>query len=454
MRRKLVGATAWLALAVAAAPAAEPSIAQRVLADAHVMEYVRGLTTIGPRLTGTAGYRRAVDWAAAQLRTAGVTAVAVEPFTIPDGWERDTASARIVSPEPQTLRVAAVGWTPPTSGPVEAEIVALNDAAPENIAASAALVARRIVLLRPRDVAGGHGTLPARRRALDRALADAGARAILWADADRDNALAARDRTPGATTGAIPAALIAHDDADAIRRMLDRGPVRMALDLRCRVTQGPIEVGNLVSEIRGRERPDEWVIVGAHLDSWDVATGAQDNATGAAMVLEAARVITAQPRARRSIRFVLWGGEEQGQLGSNAYVRAHARELERWVAYLNSDAGSGSLIGWTAPGRRDVVEAAKRLVQPLLARVAPVAFDADMQYAFQSDGAAFIRAGIPTLDLNADDGPYEEIHHKTTDTVERVDERNVLAGAAAVAATAYAVADAPSRIAPRGHRTN
>ena len=120
------------------------------------------------------------------------------------------------------------------------------------------------------------------------------------------------------------------------------------------------------------------------------------------------------------------------------------------IAYLNTDAGSGALIGWTAPGRRDVAEAARRLVQPLLAPAVPVAFDASMQYAFQSDGAAFIHAGVPTLDLNADDRPYEEIHHKATDTIERVDEHNVVAGAATVAASAYAIADAPKRIAARG----
>jgi hypothetical protein len=456
MRRALAIA-AVQALALAAAPAAQaPSLARTVVADSRVMEYVRDLTALGPRLTGTAAYQRAADWAAAQLRASGVETVAFEPFTVPDAWERERASAQVVAPQSVPLRVAALGWTPSTPGVIEAEVVALADSSPGQTAGSGALVDGRIVLLPAGDSGGGtFSSATVRRRALDRALSKAGALAILAPELERDDELIAHDRTIGATTGALPVAQIVRDDADAIRRLLDAGPVRMSLELRNRVMPGPIAVNNVVGEIRGREQAGESVIVGAHLDSWDFSAGAQDNATGAAMVLEAARVVAAQPRpARRSIRFMLWGGEEQGQLGSSAYVRDHAADLDRIVAYLNTDAGSGTLLGWTAPGRRDVADAAKRLLQPLVAPVAPIAFDTSMQYAFQSDGAAFIRAGVPTLDLNADDTAYEEIHHKSTDTLDHVNARNVVLGAAAVAASAYAIADAPSRIAPRGRRVD
>jgi len=332
---------------------------------------------------------------------------------------------------------------------LEAEVVAVSDLAPEKIGALPSL-AGRIVLLPADDAGGSSATLTRRRRALDNALRDAGARAILSPDTERGNTLTARDRTFGATVGALPAAQIGRDDADAIRRFLAEGPVRIALELRNRITPGPVTVNSVIGSIRGREHPDEWVIVGAHLDSWDFATGAQDNATGVAMVLEAARAIAAaQERPRRSIRFALWGGEEQGQLGSTAYVRAHAAELDGCIANLNADAGTGRLIGWTSPGRVDVVDAVRPLVDALLAPTGGIAFDSSMQYAFQSDGAPFIRAGIPVLDLNADDSKYEDIHHKDTDTIERVDARNLAIGAAAVAATAFAIADAPRRIADR-----
>jgi Zn-dependent M28 family amino/carboxypeptidase len=212
----------------------------------------------------------------------------------------------------------------------------------------------------------------------------------------------------------------------------------------------------VIAELRGRERPDEWVLVGAHLDSWDFATGAQDNATGVAMVLEAARAIAAGQPPRRSIRFALWGGEEQGQLGSNAYARDHTSTLDRLVADLNSDAGTGRIIGWTAPGREDVIRAARPLTRSFLTELGAATFDDSQRYAFQSDGAAFVLSGIPTLDLNADDTAYEEIHHTGADTMARVDAHALAVGAATVGATAYAIADAPgpfaSRRRPKGLR--
>jgi hypothetical protein len=448
--RRVLALAAPLAVALAAAPRAQPPLAQSVIAGGRAYEYVRALTAIGPRVTGTAAYQRAAEWTAGALRGAGVDRVAFEPFTIADGWERERAGARIVAPVERALHVAALGWTPstPPEG-LEAEVVAVGELAPEKIAALRSL-AGRIVLLPAGDVGGNPATLTKRRRDLDAALRDAGARAILSPDSDRDNALSARDRTFGATVGALPAAQLGREDADAIRQLLERGPVRIALELRNRITPGPVTVNNVIAEIRGRERPGEWVIAGAHLDSWDFAAGAQDNATGVAMVLDAARAIAAATeRPRRSIRFAFWGGEEQGQLGSGAYVRVHAAELDGCIASLNADAGTGHLIGWTSPGRADVVDAVRPLLAPMLAGIGGIAFDASTQYAFQSDGAHFIRAGVPVLDLNADDSKYEEIHHKDTDTIERVDVRNLAIGAATVAVTAFAIADAPTRIAPR-----
>jgi hypothetical protein len=435
---------------VQALAAAEPQLAATVIRERHTIEYVRELTAIGPRLTGTASLERAARWAAEQLRAAGVVNVTLEPFTIADGWQREHAAGRIVAPVEQPLHLAALGWTPSTpDGGIVGDVVSIDRLAPDRITASPSRVAGRIVLLRDDEASGSADAVAQRHRALDVALRDAGALAILSPDPGA-NLLSARDRAAGATVGVLPAAQIGSEDARTIRRLLDRGVVRVAIELRNRVTPGPLQVSNVVGEVRGRERPDEWVIVGAHLDSWDVGPAAQDNATGVAMVLDAARAIAALDEPpRRSIRFALWGGEEEGQLGSTAYVRAHARELADCVAALNSDAGSGRLIGWTAPDRADVAAAVRPLLQPLQRAVGRIVFDTSTRYAFQSDGAAFIRAGIPVLDLNADDSHYEEIHHKTTDTLERVDAEQLTAGAAAVAATAYAIADAPARIAPR-----
>jgi Zn-dependent M28 family amino/carboxypeptidase len=274
--------------------------------------------------------------------------------------------------------------------------------------------------------------------------------AILSADSDADNELSARGFTFSTAIVVLPAAQVGRDDAESIRRALARGVVRISLELNNRITPGGAIVNNVIADIPGRDRAGEWVLVGAHLDSWDFGTGAQDNATGVAMVLEAARAIAALGQApRRSIRFALWGGEEQGQLGSTAYARAHSAELDRLLATLNADAGTGRTIGWTAPGRADLIRAVRPLTQDFLRELDAATFDESLRYAFQSDGAPFILAGIPTLDLNADDTKYEDIHHKAADTVDRVDARNLAVGAATVAATAYAIADAVGRLPPR-----
>jgi len=441
-------------VAVHATAAGEPQLAATIVRDRHTLEYVRELTASGPRLTGTAAFERAAQWAAQQLRAAGVAGVTLEHFTIPDGWERQHATARIVAPIERTLDVASLGWTPSTpDGGVVGEIVSIDSMTPDRIGSDPARVRGRIVLLRDDESAGPAEVVARRRRAIDVALRDAGALAILSPDPVGERLLSARDRAAGAAVGALPAAQITADDAQTIRQMLARGRVRMAIEVRNRLTPGPVSVSNVVGEIRGRDRPDEWVIVGAHLDSWDVGPAAQDNATGVAMVLDAARAIAALgERPRRSVRFALWGGEEEGQLGSGAYARAHSAELDDCVAVLNSDAGTGRLIGWTTPDRADVAAAVRPLLQPLQRAVGRIVFDTSMRYAFQSDGAAFVRAGIPTLDLNADDSRYEDIHHKATDTIERVDAQQLTAGAAVVAATAWAIADAPDRIAVRIRR--
>jgi hypothetical protein len=129
---------------------------------------------------------------------------------------------------------------------------------------------------------------------------------------------------------------------------------------------------------------------------------------------------------------------------------AHDRELANAVAVLNADGGAGRIIGWTTPGRDDVMARVRELAAAILTDLGAASIDRSMRYAFDSDGGPFIRQGIPVLDMNVDDSRYEEIHHKVTDTIDRVDARNLAVGAAATAVTAYAIADEPRRFAPRG----
>jgi carboxypeptidase Q len=433
-----------------ASAATAQELARASMTAGRALEYASELTALGPRVTGSASYQRAAEWAADRFRTIGLTGVVLEPFTLERGWERVSARARIVAPSERPLHVASLGWMPSTpEGGFDADVVALDRFSLDAIAARRALQGR-IVLLPDGDPPGAPAQAARTRSAVAVALRAAGVLAMLAADSDAGNQLSARGFGFTTAIGVLPAAQIGREDAQLIRDLLARGPVRLSLELINRTTPAAATAMNVVADLPARERSDEMVIVGAHLDAWDFGAGAQDNATGVAMVLEAARAIVAlHAPPLRTIRFALWGGEEQGQVGSTAYVRAHAPLLDRVVAHLNTDAGTGRVIGWTAPGRPEVIRAVRPLTQAALRELEADTFDDSLRYAFQSDGAPFIRAGIPTLDLNADDTKYEEIHHKAADTMDRVDARNLAIGAAAVAATAYAIADAPRPIAAR-----
>ena len=448
-RRKRCSVSAAFALAlglavVASARQQADAATIRRLKDSalngRAFSYVADLTrTIGARLSGTAAYERAAQWSADQFRNAGVTGVALERFTIPRGWERlERGQARITTPFDRPLILESFGWAPSLpDGGIEAEVI-LGD---QDMTASPERARGRIVFVT-------HDS-----RNLDRRMQEAGAAALLFPAGGPDDEIAARVRIFGGTIAPLPMALLTPDSVDILRDALRRGVTRIRMSYRNQVSDGPVAVSNVIAEIRGRERPDEFVVVGAHLDSWDSATGAQDNATGVAMVLEAARAIAALGRnPRRTIRFALWAAEEQGLLGSAAYVRDHEGELDHCVAVLNADGGTGRILGWTTPGRDDVMATMRELSRPLLADLRAAGVDKSMQYAFDSDGGPFIRQGIPTLDMNVDDDAYEQIHHKATDTIDRVDERNLATGAAVVAVTAYAIADASNRLAPRGPR--
>ena len=434
---------AAIVVSAAAGPAYDAGTARRLIQaslNGRAYEYTRQLTEIGPRLTGSAPYERAVHWSVQQFSALGLGSVRREPFSIARTWERERpARGRILSPVRQPLLIASLGWVPSTpAGGIEADLATVSI----RTGFDADDVRGRVVLVDAED--GGE---------FERRLAAAGAAALLFQDTDADNELAARVRRFGGGISALPAATIARDDVAMMRRLAKGGPVRVAIDWRNRISDGPVAIDSVIAELRGRDRPDEWVLVGAHLDSWDFASGAQDNATGVAMVVEAARAIAGLNKSpKRSIRFALWGGEEQGLLGSSAYVHAHADELDRAVAVLNVDGGTGRILGWTTPGREDVQAEAGELARALLRELDAASVDHSMAYAFDSDGAPFLREGIPVLDLNVDDSRYEEIHHKATDRLDRVDAHNLATGAAAVAVTVYAIADAPRRIAPRGAR--
>ena len=457
MKRILAITLLMLALMAQRVPAQQRSelqerasrIAGSVLVGGRSMSYVEELTDkFGARLTGSAAYDRAAEWAAAQFRAAGIKNVRLEPFAVDHGWERGLARGRMTSQMNRQLHIESLGWTistPPTG--VKGDVIWLSDISPENIKAQTDRIKNRIVMLDLATIFAEGYNAYTRLMASYQLFKDAGARAILWPDSTPGNLLKATQPNCGFQVPALPIAQIGMEDSKLARRLMEQGPVTIEFQYENKVT-GPTEDYNVIAEIRGREKPEEWIIIGAHLDSWDYGTGAQDNGTGCAEVLEAARAIMAlgQP-PRRSIRFALWGGEEQCSMGSTAYVRAHSAELDNCIAALNTDNGAARPRGWKVEGRDDLSKAMRPLSKELLEYLDGDGLSEEVTY--DTDHGPFMLEGVPALDFWVDLAPYEAIHHKPSDTIDKVDRHYLALGAAIIAVTAYGIAERPKPIAPR-----
>jgi hypothetical protein len=403
---------------------------------------------IGGRLTGSPAYVRSTEWVAAKFRSYGIETVRLEPFTIPAGWQRGAASGAMLSPLSRPLYVASLGWAPSTPpGGVQGAVAIVADVAPGALKSREAELRGKIVFLDTSKIyAEGYGKALPKLEAAWIAFHKDGVLAAVMPDREKSNVLNAHDGVWGAKLLPLPVAQLGMEDAKLIQRELERGPVTIQLTIENK-TSGETTVNNVVAEIRGSERPDEWILIGAHLDSWDFGTGAQDNGTGATSVLEIGRALMALGKApRRSVRLALWGGEEQGLLGSYAYTQAHQSELNECVAVLNTDNGAGHPKGWKVEGREDLRKAMQPWSDGLLKDLNGGELSLDTTY--DTDHGPFVLQGIPAFDLWVDMSHYMEIHHKSSDTLDKVDGLDFKAGEAIVAVTAYAIAQSETPIAP------
>jgi Zn-dependent M28 family amino/carboxypeptidase len=245
----------------------------------------------------------------------------------------------------------------------------------------------------------------------------------------------------------IPQAVVAREDAMRLARTIAAypGKVRAKFDMPNQIG-GPIEQENVVGEIRGYEKPEEAVILGAHLDSWELGTGALDNGCNAALVIEAARAIKATGQLpRRTIRFVLFSGEEQGTVGSFEYVKAHRAELDKIRAMITFDSGIGRVTGYSL-GRRDTEAGLREILKPLESwDVNHHTYDA----SFGTDNFDFLLEGVPTLVANQEEANYLPNYHAASDTLDKVDIRELKLHTVIAALTAWGVAD---RAEPFGKR--
>ena len=406
--------------------------------------------SVGARVSGSAGYKHGAEWVAARLKQLGVADVKMEPFTIEHGWQRGVARGRITAPFQRTLHVESMGWSPATpKGGVHGSLVVLGDTEPAAVQAFAATAKGKIVIYdRPRGAPKRSLKLYSQFRASLATLRDAGALAVLapMNESMMNNVISTGTMEFGGKLGALPTAGIGYEDGKMLVRALDRGPVTVDLDLPNQVS-GPVTMPNVIGEIKGTARPEEWILIGAHLDSWDFATGSQDNGAGVVQVLEAARALIAAGPPRRSIRFAFWGGEEQGLNGSRAYAVAHEAELGKCVAYLNTDNGAGHVKGWKVEGRKDVRKALEPFAKSVLAGAG--GGELEMTLTLDTDHFPFVLFGVPALDLLVDGGNYEQVHHQMSDTIDKVDAHSLESGAAVVALTAGWLAMTAEPLAPR-----
>jgi hypothetical protein len=438
-------------VALAEQPAEMRAVADQLAASVYngpSMATLAELTdTIGGRLTGSPAYVRSTEWAAAKFRSYGIENVRLEPFTIEAGWQRGTASGKMLAPLSRPLNLAALGWSPSTpAGGVQGAVVVVADVGPEVLRSRAEELRGKIVFLDMAKInVDGYGKALPKVEAAWLTFQKAGVLAVITPDREKNNVLNAHGVGWGAKLLPVPGAQIGMEDSKLIQRELENGLVTIQITLENK-TSGEMTVNNVVAEIKGSERPEEWILIGAHLDSWDFGTGAQDNGTGAASVLEIGRALMALGKApRRSVRLALWGGEEEGLLGSYAYTQAHLSELDKCVAVLNTDNGAGHPKGWKVEGRDDLRKAMQPWSDGLLKNLN--GGELSLETSYDTDHGPFMLQGVPALDLWVDMTHYGEVHHKSSDTLDKVDSLDFKGGEAIVAVTAYSIAQNETPIA-------
>src|SRR5690242_3697295 len=422
-----------------------------VMGPSPMEENLRRLTDeIGGRVTGSPEMAKAVEWAIGAFRAAGVD-VHTERYTLPTTWSEGDTRLELLAPVKFPIRVQSTGWSPATPpGGIDGHIIDVGYGAEDDFAKVAATLKGSILLVHS-DIGSTWSDLfneYLRPPAIIEHAVKVGAAAILWMGA-RERLLLYRHTN--SLTGAIdkiPQAILAREDAMRLARTIAAypGKVRAHLDMPNK-TGAPLEQQNVVGEIRGYEKPDETVILGAHLDSWELGTGALDNGCNAALVIEAARAIKATGLLpRRTIRFVLFSGEEQGTVGSFEYVKAHRAELNKIRAVIVFDSGIGRVTGYSLGGRRDTEAGVREVLKPLESWVANNhTYDA----SFGTDNFDFLLEGVPTLVANQEEANYLPNYHAASDTLDKVDTRELKLHAMIAALTAWGIAD---RTEPLGKR--
>ena len=422
---------------------AAAQLRDRALGDATAYALIESLTTeIGPRLPGSEADARAVAWAKARFEALGYDKVWTEPVTFPK-WERRSEHAAVVGAHAQPLVITALGGSP--AGDVTAALVRFDSIAALEAADPAALRGKLVFvdvpMARSRDGSGYGAAGPVRSREPSITARKGAAGYLMRSIGTSPHRVANTGITRfDADVTPIPSAAMSLPDADQLTRLLQRGPVQvhLALDVGW---NGEYTSQNVIAEITGREAPDEIVLIAGHLDSWDLGTGAVDDASGVGITMAAGHLIAQLPqRPRRTVRVVAFANEEQGLIGARAYAEAHggADVIARHVIGAESDFGAGRIYGFntSAPaGERATSDAIAEVLRPL---------GIDYLQDTGSPGpdiSPLAAKGGAWGWLGQDGTDYFDLHHNADDTLDKVDPDAVAQNTAAYAVFAWLAAE-------------
>jgi len=421
------------------------------------------LDVIGPRLTGSAEVRRANEWTQQKFREYEVDSTALESWSFGIGWTRGPMTLRMLAPQRRELLGVSWAWSPGTNGPVAGNVMLVDARSLDDYQRRfAGRLQGAWVMLGPAQYVVNAADPPRTRADSDRVDTLIRANAPKTPDERRffdiRYSLLAREQIAGiihdgakqyglftmagspAGVSPMPQIVIGNDVYAQFQRLLRRGEtVRIEADIKNSFTRDTLRAYNTVAEIRGTERPNEVVILGAHLDSWDIATGGTDNGAGAIAVLEAARILKAAGvRPKRTIRFVLFTGEEQGLFGSQEYVFAHERELDRIQALLVLDNGTGRITGMAVQGHDELRDLWGSMFAPIVSSLGPLAVRSGIKTG--TDHLAFIPYGVPGFNYDQLSRGYDQTHHSQVDDYNHTVPRDVAQAATVMAVNAWQLA--------------
>ena len=473
MKRTLAALAATvvcLSTAQAQDPAALARIRDEGMNRSHVVEMFNHLTNvIGPRLTGSPAFKQAIDWSAATLTAYGLSGVHTESWPFGRGWTLEKFTLEMIAPRYFPLIAYPEAWTPSMAGEIVATPEYIGDFANADAVKARDLRGAIVLATKPQDafitkdrlqptehdvpvpigapranVAAG----PLARAALQTTLHDMRAGVVLRPSEGTEGTMFVLGNRASSTDNSVPSVIVAAEHYNLLVRALQSGsPVKLRVNVQTRYYSADTNGYNVIAEIPGTDARigDEVVLLGAHIDSWHSATGATDNADAVAELIEAMRILkTLGIAPRRTIRAAIWGGEEQGLLGSKAYAQQHyagdanAAAREKLSVYLNNDPGTGPIYGWYAEGSGP----AKSIFDAWLAPLKDVGGRRNIiEKIGNTDHLSFTALGLPGFNTIQDYAEYDtRMHHTNMDFYERVKTEELKQAAVVLASFAYQAA--------------